>query len=337
MCQAQDSVLSNDLQGLQLTLKTVYDTMIAKCGALTGVARGIAGFGALWYIGYRVWGHLARAEAIDFFPLFRPFAIGLVITLFPLLITLMQGVLEPTVSGTAALVNNSNQAIATLLQQKQDALKQSSDWQMYVGSGGGGDQSKWEQLSGEADSGAFSGLSNRVKFEMAKASYNLKNSIKVWLSEVLQVLFEAAALCINTIRTFYLILLAIIGPLAFGLGVFDGFHHLLRVWFARYVNVFLWLPIANILGSLIAEIQQQMIKLDITQLQATGQTNFGETDAAYIVFLIMAIAGYFTVPTFANWIISAGGHGEHMKKVAESAGGVIDGTAKVAGAVVGGL
>ena len=38
-------------------------------------------------------------------------------------------------------------------------------------------------------------------------------------------LFEAAALCINTIRTFYLIVLAILGPLVFGIAVFDGFQH----------------------------------------------------------------------------------------------------------------
>ena len=136
-------------------------------------------------------------------------------------------------------------------------------------------------IVGDASNGALSSLSNPIKFQLAKASYNLKNSIKVWLSELLQVLFEAAALCINTVRTFYLIILAIIGPLVFGLSVFDGLHHILIGWFARYINVFLWLPIANIFGSLINQIQQQMLQLDIAQLQATGQTTFGSTDAAY--------------------------------------------------------
>jgi conjugative transposon TraJ protein len=155
----------------------------------------------------------------------------------------------------------------------------------------------------------LSGLSNRVKFEMAKASYNLRNSIKVWLAEILQMLFEAAGLCISTIRTFYLIVLAILGPLAFGLSVFDGLGHILRHWLARYLNVFLWLPIANIFGSLISQIQQEMIKLDIAQLNASGQTSFGPTDTAYIVFLILAIVGYFTVPSIANSIVNGGGRG----------------------------
>jgi conjugative transposon TraJ protein len=317
--QAQDSGLAGDIGGLQTTLNTVYDAMIVHCSELIGIGRGIAGFAATWYIAYRVWGHIARAEPIDFYPLLRPFVLGYAISIFPSVIALLNGVLQPTVAGTAAIVNDSNQAVANLLAQKQAALQQSNDWQMYVGPTGSGDEEKWEQLSGDADDGVLSGLSNPVKFQLAKFSYNLKNSIKVWLSELLQVFFEAAALCINTVRTFYLIILAILGPLAFGLSVFDGLHHVLINWLARYINVFLWLPIANIFGSLINQIQQEMIKLDIAQLQATGQTTFGSTDAAYIIFLLMAIVGYFTVPSIANYIINAGSMGAHLSKTTSTA------------------
>lgn len=338
LCQAQDGTFAGDIHGLQKTLNSVYDTMIVKCSELIGIGRALAGFATLWYIASRAWGSLARAEPIDFYPLFRPFVLGFCITIFPSVIALINGVMQPTVYGTNQLVTDSNQAIATLLQQKQDALKNSSDWQMYVGPSGSGDLSKWEELSGEADDGAFSGISNRVKFEMAKMSYNLKNQIKVWLSEILQVLFEAAALCINTIRTFYLIILAILGPLVFGLSVFDGFHHTLTAWLAKYINVFLWLPIANILGSLIGQIQQEMIKLDIAQLQATGETTFGSTDAAYIIFLLMAIVGYFTVPTIANFVIQAGHHNPHQKAVNNAASGaasmVTSGATTAAGTII---
>ena len=46
---------------------------------MAGVAKGIAGLGALFYVAYRVWQSLARAEPIDVFPMLRPFAIGLCI------------------------------------------------------------------------------------------------------------------------------------------------------------------------------------------------------------------------------------------------------------------
>lgn len=301
---------------LQATLEQVYSTMIVHCSEMIGIGLGIAGFGAMWYIADRVYRHIARAERVDVLPLLRPFGIGLAIAFFPtVVIGVINGVMQPTVSGTAAMVDDANQAVATLLQQKADALKNSSNWQMYVGANGSGDLDKWEALSGEADSGVLSGLSNRMKFEMAKVSYNMKNSVKVWMSEVLQTLFESAALCINTVRTFYLIILAIFGPLAFGLATFPGFGGILGQWLSQYIKVFLWLPIANIFGSLIAQVQQAMIKLDIAQVAASGQTTFSPTDTAYLIFLLMAIVGYCTVPAISNYIIQAGGNATRLAKL----------------------
>ena len=175
------------------------------------------------------------------------------------------------------MVEGSDQAIATLLQQKEAAIKQTDAWQMYVGVDGFGDRDKWYQYthpedSAATDEGIIEGIGNDIKFAMAKASYNFKNSIKEWMSAVLEVLYEAAALCINTIRTFYLVVLAILGPLVFGLAVFDGFQHTLTVWLARYINIFLWLPIANIFGSIIGKIQELMLQLDISQISSTGDT-----------------------------------------------------------------
>jgi len=314
LASGQDGTFESGAGGLQGVLENVYNTMIGNCSALIGVGSGLAGFAALWYIGVRVWGHMARAEPIDVYPLLRPFLVGGAISLFPFVIGVTNGVMQPTVAGTAALVKNSNEALANLLAAREQALEQSADWQMFVGPSGSGDEQKWEQLSGEADSGVFSGLANGVKFQLAKAAYNLKNTVKVWLSEVLQLLFEAVAVSINTVRTFYLLILAIVGPLAFGLSVFDGFHHTLAHWLAKYINVFLWLPVANIFGSLIAQVQQQMTQLDINQLEASGQTTFGPTDAAYLIFLVLAIVGYCTVPSIANYIVHAGGLTTHWRK-----------------------
>ena len=135
------------------------------------------------------------------------------------------------------------------------------------------------------------------------------------MATVLEVLFQAAALCINTIRTFQLIILAILGPLVLGISVFDGFHHSLNVWLARYVNVFLWLPVGNIFGAIIGKIQEQMIKLDLVQIAVTGDTFFSSKDAAYLVFLLIGIVGYFTVPSVAGFIVNVGGGGALTQKV----------------------
>jgi conjugative transposon TraJ protein len=152
---------------------------------------------------------------------------------------------------------------------------------------------------------------------MSKFYYNFKNSIKEWLSEILKVFYEAAALCINTIRTFNLIVMAILGPLVFGIGVFDGFQHTVASWIARYLNFFLWLPVANIFGAIMGKIQENMLKLDISQIQDQGDTFFSSTDIAYLIFMIIGICGYFTIPSVANYIIQAGGGNGFVHRVTQ--------------------
>lgn len=314
------SGIAGDIKGLQGVLDTIYNQMLPLCSSLIGVGQGLAGFAATWYIAVRVWRHIANAEPIDFFPLFRPFVIGFSVMIFPSVIALMNGILQPTVTATSNMVNNSDQVIATLLAQKQAAVQNSDFYKMYVGPDGNGDRDKWYQYTHPDDptgsgEGMFESVGNDIKFAMAKMSYNFRNSIKEMMSEVLQVLYEAASLCINTIRTFYLIVLAILGPLVFGLSVFDGLHHTLTAWIARYINIFLWLPVANIFGSIAGTIQQQMIQLDINQIQANGDTYFSSTDTGYLIFLIIGIVGYFTVPSVANYIIHAGAGNTLLYKV----------------------
>jgi conjugative transposon TraJ protein len=308
------SGIANDLNGLQKVLDTIYDQMLPLCSSLIGVGQGIAGFAATWYIAVRVWRHIANAEPVDFYPLFRPFVLGFAILVFPSVIGLMNSILKPTVSATSSMVADSDQAIAMLLKQKEAAIQNTTFYQMYVGPNGSGDIDKWEQYSGAADDGVLSGISNSIKFEIAKASYNFRNAIKEWLSEILQLLYSAASLCINTIRTFYLIVLAILGPLVFGIAVFDGLHHTLSAWIARYINIFLWLPVANIFGSILGRIEQNMIQLDINQIQANGDTYFSSMDTGYLIFLLIGIVGYFTVPSMANHIVNAGGSGGLLSK-----------------------
>ena len=316
---AQSGGFADDIKSLHQVLEQLYTEMLPLCSKLIGVGRGIAGVAATWYIASRVWRHIANAEPIDFYPLFRPFVLGFAVIIFPSVIAMINGVMNPTVTGTAAMVDDSNKAIAVLLQKKEEAIKKTDVWKMYVGESGSGDRDRWYRYTHPgvepSSEGIFAGIGNDIKFAMAKASYNFRNSIKQWMSEVLRVFYEAAALCINTIRTFYLIVLAILGPLVFGIAVFDGFQHTLTVWIARYINIFLWLPVSNIFGSIIGKIQENMLKVDIAQVQDYGDTFFSSTDTAYLIFMIIGIVGYFTVPSVANYIVHAGGGNTLLYKV----------------------
>ncbi|MGF7076213.1 conjugative transposon protein TraJ [Mucilaginibacter sp. 3215] len=287
--------IADDLHGLQGVLARLYDQMMPLCQGMIGVSRGIAGFAALWYIGARIWKHLAAAEPIDVYPLLRPFAIGFCIAAFPLVLSLINGVLQPVVTATEGMVTNTNQAIARLLADgKPDAADVSPN-------DANSDPDKWYQYSHPDGTATDAGSSNPISD--AFSGWSIKNWARKFIAEVLNVLFQAAALCLDTIRTFKLIVLAILGPLCFGLSIFEGFQHSLKQWLARYVNVFMWLPVANIFGAVIAKIQENMI-IGIQN----GAPDPGDQNTAYLIFLLIGIVGYFTVPSVANYIMNVGGH-----------------------------
>ena len=54
-------LLAIDFENLHTLLRSLYDEMMPLCANMAGVARAIAGLGALFYIAYRVWQSLARA------------------------------------------------------------------------------------------------------------------------------------------------------------------------------------------------------------------------------------------------------------------------------------
>src|SRR4030081_3873920 len=80
---AADAQMVQRIRSLNEVLDTLYTDMMPLCSRLISVGRGIAGFAAMWYIASRVWGHIARAEPVDFYPLFRPFVLGFAVLIFP--------------------------------------------------------------------------------------------------------------------------------------------------------------------------------------------------------------------------------------------------------------
>lgn len=101
-------------------LRQLYTDMMTLCEGMTSVASGIAGLGALLYISYRVWQSLARGEAIDLFPLLRPFALGICIMFFPTLVLgSLNGILSPVVQATHSLMVDQTFNIERYMEQRE--------------------------------------------------------------------------------------------------------------------------------------------------------------------------------------------------------------------------
>ena len=55
-------LLAVDFSNLHEILRNLYQEMMPLCANMAGVAKGIAGLGALVYVAVRVWQALARAD-----------------------------------------------------------------------------------------------------------------------------------------------------------------------------------------------------------------------------------------------------------------------------------
>ena len=140
---------------------------------------------------------------------------------------------------------------------------------------------------------------------------------------------------IDTVRTFFLVVLAILGPIAFAISVWDGFQSTLTQWICRYIQVYLWLPVSDMFSTILAKIQVLMLQSDIERMQADPNFSLDSSDGVYIVFLCIGIIGYFTIPTVAGWIIQAGGMGGYGRNVNQMAGRAGSMAGSVAGAAAG--
>ena len=99
-------LLAIDFDNLHQILQNLYVEMMPLCSKMTGVARGLAGLGALFYVAYRVWQALARAE-LWMSSAFAPFALGLCIMFFPTLVLgTLNSILSPVVKGTHTILES---------------------------------------------------------------------------------------------------------------------------------------------------------------------------------------------------------------------------------------
>ncbi|MFV0538096.1 MAG: hypothetical protein ACK5M3_12105, partial [Dysgonomonas sp.] len=78
---------------------------------------------------------------------------------------------------------------------------------------------------------------------------------------------------------------------------------------------YLWLPVSDLFSTVLARLQSLMLQADIDRMQADPNFSLDNSDVIYIVFLVIGIIGYFTIPTVAGWIISAGGMGNFGRNV----------------------
>lgn len=324
-------LMAIDFDNLHQILRNLYEEMMPLCSQMTGVAKGIAGLGALFYVAYRVWQSLSRAEPVDVYPLLRPFVIGFCIMFFPTVVLgTINSVLSPVVTGTNGILQTQTLDMNQYREQKDrlelEAMKRNPETSYLVDK---------EEFDKKLDDLGITDAPEICGMYIDRAMYNTKKWFQELFRNLLELMFQAAALVIDTLRTFFLVVLSILGPISFAISVWDGFQATLTQWFVRYISIYLWLPVSDLFSSVLARIQVLMLQKDIEQLTDSNFIPDG-SNAVYITFLIIGIIGYFTIPTVAGWIVQAGGgagnYGKNVNQTASKTGSIAGGAA---GAAVG--
>lgn len=116
-------LLSISFENMHQILRNLYDTMTKLCHPMMDMAMALAALGALFYIAYRVWQSLSRAEPIDVFSMLRPFVLGMCILFFDVMVLgTLNGIFSPIVQGTGMLLRDQTFDLQKY-QQEKDKLR----------------------------------------------------------------------------------------------------------------------------------------------------------------------------------------------------------------------
>ena len=150
-----------------------------------------------------------------------------------------------------------------------------------------------------------------------RSSWSVKGIIFKCLAWILELLFAAASVILDVLRTFYLVVLSLLGPIAFAISVFDGFQSTLTQWLTKYVSIYLWLPISDLFSAIIARLQSLAMRHD-AELMAGGYNWYVDwSNSLNLIFMLVAVCGYLCIPSIASWVVQANGFAAYNKTVSK--------------------
>ena len=312
VAQDNPTYANYNLSNMDSMLEGIYNSVISSASTFVSIASVIGVVGAVIMISQHIFTKLLRSQAVDWASLTRPLVILLGLVFYLPLLSFINTLLSPTVYATKGMVQNENAVVEKVLERLADARAQTVAYAIYVGEDGWGDFDKYLEVNDLVDDTGYFGLhrvGQTINFRMEAAMYKARNEMRMNVFWLMGWLYSAAVFIINTIRSFTLAVLGLIGPLALAFSLWPGFQASFMSWVGRYITVYLWLPVANIFGFIIGLIQVQFANIAIQAANAGGTTDTGFTqiDGLYFILLLTGIVGYFAVPTVTTYMISASG------------------------------
>jgi hypothetical protein len=264
--------------------KDLFDKMSARVDDVGLIVSGIVGLGSLFYFAAKIWGKLASGEPLDILPLLRPAVIVF------LCLEFQSVVITPTHYILSPLRTYTNKLVKDMQAGSKDRIKELSDK---------AEQEREQAIKEDPDRAWYEKIGDSISSIWA--------NIKEWLLNIILNIFSffkgAVYLIMNCLRIFFLIFLGMVGPIAFALSLFPGFEGSLTNWYAKYVSIWLWAPICNIVSVILSLVELQVVEV---MYSAAGTSSSLGMFVMLIVFYILGAYAYLSLPTLASWVVQGG-------------------------------
>ena len=322
---ASENFVDSGVTSIADSLNEVFDNMMDSADLLIGLSTVIAGIGCIVYLASVLLPMIERSERIEIYPLLKPIFVALVIANFTTLTKAGSEISTGLGNAIGKMVptQDVNSYFSTFM-DKVDQMtgRSNSDTPITVSVPPPNAKRTYNYYGTEmpVDDYGFIHLPNKsiqvaedltkrqVEAEKADDSnfwtwlwmqgvYGLLIPTLAWLAMMLGQLIYLGLMLFSK---FYLVILAIVGPLSFGLSQFKMFAGSASQWLARFLSVGLWPGLASLVRAIINEI--------VMAIANNLQPTFSAVLVSILLLLFSATL-YLQVPTLASFIIQSGGIG----------------------------
>lgn len=322
--------LNNTGNFITKLFETLNTELFDVLSPIQDIAIVLAGIGVFIYLAQVLLPLIERNEPIQLYPLLKPLFVAIVVTNFNVVTGLLDGVL----SGINSSIDVQHNMPTESFPDFNEAQKRNKERL----------EAEFASLHENDDRGWLGRTSERIFYSLTGIHYNqLGDQLILYIKY--QVLFPAlswlstmlggiAYIVIIMMSKFYLLFLAIFGPLSFALSQFSYFQSSFSSWMSRYISVGLWPAMANLLKYMNSQVFHLM------------NGYLGDSfDGAMILFLILIVMSYLylQIPEISEYIVTSGGVGglnqsmlRSVKRSAKISGTVTAAPLSVAGGLAAG-
>lgn len=256
-------------------------------------------------------------ESIDWGMALRPFCIAFVLSVFPILVIQPLDKVGISVNRwMSEFCDDSKDKVTQLKETIQKKINEQNAIDISEG-----DEPTWEDPN-------IDNLYDNIEFVNPYQNGKLQELLVDIVNWLVATLTDIAQVFISFLSTVYLTLLSLTGPITFALAIIPAFRGGISSWFARYIQIMLWIPLTQIFVYMMYNLQIILYDLALRNNTITMPL------LSSIILGAVAVIGIFKIPTLAEWVVESTG-GQAFNSAINKTGVAAGRAGIIAGAAIG--